>query len=435
MLTTYDETVAWIHSLLPHGIKPGTKRVEWMLEQLEHPERKLISIHIGGTNGKGSTVTYLRHILEEEGNRVGTFTSPYIERFNERISVNGEQIADEQLVAIANRVQPLVDKLAETELKTPTEFEVITMIAIVYFAEFAMPDFALFEVGLGGRLDSTNVISPLLTAITNVDYDHTAILGNRIEEIAFEKAGIIKQGTPVISAVEKPEARAVIQKTCAEKHAPLYLLDDQFYNEHHNTAFRGERFSFYSPFSERQDLVINMSGLHQVKNASLALMAADVLQKSGVIRTHEKNVRSALQKSRWPGRFEVVSDTPTVILDGAHNPDGVKSLAETVKRHYRGKNIYAMFACLRDKDVENMLHPLYEVIDGIMFTTFSFQRAAEAQELYEHSSFPAKSYENDWQNALTKKLADIDEDSVLLVTGSLYFISEVRNFLKLSKKI
>lgn len=433
MFTTYDETVSWIHSLLPHGIKPGTKRVEWMLKQLGNPEKKLTSIHIGGTNGKGSTVTFLRCMLQEANYKVGTFTSPYIERFNERISVNGEPILDDSLIEMANRVQPLVEQLAKSDLKSPTEFEVITVMAITYFA-YTKPDIVLFEVGLGGRLDSTNVIAPLLSIITNIDYDHTAILGETIEKIAFEKAGIIKPEIPVVSAVQKPKALKVIQKTCHEKQANLYLLNKQFHYKHYGISSEGESFSFSSSISEYGNLIIKMSGEHQVKNASTALMAIDVLSRSGKLRFDETSVRKGLRKALWPGRFETVSRNPLIILDGAHNPDGVKNLAKTIKLHYPDKKINVIFACLQEKDIDKMLTPLYKVARKITFTSFSFHRAADAEDIYNRADFPSKFFAKDWRKTVRNQMDESADDELLVVTGSLYFISQVRNFLKISKK-
>lgn len=430
MFTTYEETVNWIHSLLPHGIKPGTKRVEWMLDELGHPERRLRSIHIAGTNGKGSTVSFLRHMLQEGGYRVGTFTSPYIVRFNERISVNGEGIPDDELIVVANRVKPLADCLSDTEFGSPTEFEVITVMAMLYFAEFAFPDFVLFEVGLGGRLDSTNVIFPLVSVITNIGYDHMEILGNTIEEIAGEKAGIIKSGTSVITAADKPEALRVIQDKCDEKKSKLYALGETFFCIYGDSSSTGERFSFRSPFTELTDLFIEMKGRHQVHNASVALMTVDYMKQYDALVLEEEEIREGLKKASWPGRFEEVSRTPHIILDGAHNPEGMQSLADTVERFYHDKEIRILFAALRNKNIEAMLRPLRKLTEKITFTSFPFARAASVECLSERADFHARGAEPDWKQALEMVTADAGENTVVIVTGSLYFISQVRNHFR-----
>src|SRR4051794_31120365 len=216
MFHTYEEALQWIHSRLRVGIKPGLKRMEWMMEKLDHPEQKMTSVHIGGTNGKGSTVTYLRSILEKAGYETGTFTSPYIEQFNERISINGVPITDEEIVELANVIYPLSVELEDTELGGPSEFEIITAMAIYYFGVVHPVDIAIFEVGLGGRFDSTNIIHPLLSIITNIGLDHIQFLGTSHKEIAFEKAGIIKKGASLISAVNQEDAKEVIRKRANE---------------------------------------------------------------------------------------------------------------------------------------------------------------------------------------------------------------------------
>ncbi|HEX6922410.1 MAG TPA: folylpolyglutamate synthase/dihydrofolate synthase family protein [Bacillales bacterium] len=426
MFKTYEETIEWIHSLLPHGIKPGTRRVTWMLEKLGHPERRLRSVHIAGTNGKGSTVSFLRHMMQEGGYSVGTFTSPYIVRFNERISVNGEGITDKDLIEAANRVKPLVDELAASELGQPTEFETITVMAMLYFAEVAVPDYVLFEVGLGGRLDSTNVIFPLVTVITNIGYDHMEILGDTIEEIAAEKAGIIKSGTPVITAVDKPEALHVIRDKSAERKAKLYVLGENFFASHDSSVLTGEHFSYRSLFAEMKDLSLGMKGRHQVENAAAALMAVDYLKQYFALILEEDEIRAGLRKARWPGRFEEVSSQPHVILDGAHNPEGVRSLVKTLRQYYPEKEIRVVFAALENKNIEEMIHPLEELTKHIILTSFSFDRSASAEELAKRSGLPEEILEPDWRQALESATKDGNENTVIVVTGSLYFVSEVR---------
>lgn len=428
MFTTYEETVNWIHSLLPHGIRPGLERVERMLEKLGHPERRLRSVHIAGTNGKGSTTSFLRHMIQEGGYSVGTFTSPYIVRFNERISVNGEGISDEDLMKAANRVKPLVDELAETEWGSPTEFETITVMAMLYFAEMAYPDFVLFEVGLGGRLDSTNVIFPLVSAITNIGSDHTAILGDTIEQIASEKAGIIKSGIPVVTAADKPEALQVIRKKATEEKAKLYVLGKNFISNDEASCSRGESFSYQSMFAKREGLFIGMKGFHQIKNASLALMVIDYMKQYYSLVLNEDEIRIGLEKTSWPGRFEEISREPHVILDGAHNPEGVQSLVDTLRRYYPDKDIRVVFAALEKKNVREMLRTLHELTEHITLTSFSFDKAASPEILSERAGFQAEKIVPDWKQAVKAELDRADTETLTVVTGSLYFVSEARNF-------
>lgn len=430
MFQRYDEAVEWIHSLLNHGIKPGLERMEWMLERLDHPERRLKFVHVGGTNGKGSTVTYMRHILEESGYEVGTFTSPYIETFTERIALNGTPISEEDLLEVCNRVYPVVEETAGTSLGSPTEFEVITLISLVYFGKIAYPDIVLMEVGLGGRLDSTNVIHPLVSVITNVGFDHMHILGNSIEQITYEKAGIIKSGVPLITTAENETVRGILEEKTKERFTKIYKLDDEFKITNVTSSEEGEHFTLHSPYRPIENLSIGMKGVHQVKNAAAAIMTAEYLRVFYGLHIEQDMVQRGLLKAAWPGRFEQMLENPNVIVDGAHNPEGAKSLAETLKNRYGDSTIYTVFSAVGDKDVESMLEPLYPLVTSITFTSFDFPRALKAQDLFERSSFSNKSYEEDWRGAIDSAIKNAGENDLVLVTGSLYFISEVRNYLK-----
>ncbi|MCA0171692.1 bifunctional folylpolyglutamate synthase/dihydrofolate synthase [Bacillus sp. RAR_GA_16] len=430
MFQSYDEAVGWIHSLLNHGIKPGLERMEWMLEQLDHPERRLKTVHVGGTNGKGSTVTYMRTVLEESGYEVGTFTSPYIESFTERIAINGQPINEDDLIALCNRVQPLVEMAAVSPLGSPTEFEVITVIALMYFGTIAYPDLVLMEVGLGGRLDSTNIIHPLVSVITNVGYDHTHILGSDLKQIAYEKAGIIKSGVPLVTTAEKEEVRTLLHETTKAKSTKIYRLNEEFSVVDHKSDDEGEQFSFQSPYRKLDDLHIQMKGDHQVKNAGAALMALEYLRVFYGLHIEQDMVKRGLERATWPGRFEKVGSNPTIIVDGAHNPEGVQSLAQTLQQHYEKTKIHVIFSALGDKDIESMLKPLYPHIHTITFTTFDFPRAISAENLFHRATFSSKSYEEDWKRAIETTIAQMGANDLLLITGSLYFVSEVRHFLK-----
>jgi dihydrofolate synthase / folylpolyglutamate synthase len=430
MIRTYNEAVEWIHGRLKFGIKPGLERMEWMMERLGHPERRMKAIHVAGTNGKGSTVCYLRNILQEAGYSVGTFTSPYVEQFNERISVNGVPISDEEIVELVNVIKPLVEEVEQTELGAPTEFEVITAMAMYYFGKMNIQDVVIFETGLGGRFDSTNVIYPLISVITNIGFDHTHILGDTLREIAFEKAGIIKAGVPVITAVEQEEALQVIFEKAKAVKAKAYVLGSDFIIKDHEAIENGEQFSVDTLFSKYQDLTISMIGSHQVKNAALAVMAADYLRVYYSFIIEEEALRSGLEKAQWIGRFEKVSDKPTIIIDGAHNPEGIDSLVATLKNHYHGRNIHLLFSCLKDKHAQEMIRKLEEIASTITFTSFDFPRAYTGEELWTMSEHDNKTYNENWKVALEQAKEDAGKnDGVVVVTGSLYFISEVRKSL------
>ncbi|MGM0972027.1 MAG: bifunctional folylpolyglutamate synthase/dihydrofolate synthase [Bacillota bacterium] len=426
MFSAYEDALEWIHSRLRLGMKPGLQRMEWMMGKLGHPERRIKSVHIGGTNGKGSTVTFLRSILQEAGYSVGTFTSPYFENFNERISLSGTPIGDEDLVQLANDIYPLAVELEQTELGGPTEFEIITAMAFQYFGHVRPVDLVLFEVGLGGRYDSTNIIYPVLSIITSIGLDHTAILGDTYEKIAFEKAGIVKPGISVITAVKQEEALAVIQDKAVGLKSPVYQLGNEFTISDHKSLVQGEFFSLQTVFQDFRDLETGMSGKHQTENASLAVMAAELLNKFYSFFIEEKHIRAGLKTAFWPGRFEIVSHDPLVVIDGAHNEEGIDALTAELEKRFGDRSKKIIFAALADKKLDKMISKLDSAADSITFTEFNFPRAASAEDLYNLSKNSRKQFLTDWKEVLETELCESGKDSVLVITGSLYFLSEVK---------
>ncbi len=436
MFLTYEEAVAWIHARLRLGIKPGLTRMEWMMDRLGHPEKQFQSVHIGGTNGKGSTVTFLRSILEEQGYTVGTFTSPYFEQFNERISVNGKPISNDDIVRLVNIIQPLSDELEQTELGGPTEFEIITAMSLVFFGQLGSVDIVLYEVGLGGRFDSTNIINPLLSIITSIGLDHTAILGETHEKIAFEKAGIIKPLVPIITAVHQTEALQVIKKKALKEDADCFVLGEDFYVSNHQSLTNGEEFDWKTDDKNLSSIQTTMIGKHQIENASLAIMAAQLLNEKKQFVIDSTSIRKGIKKAYWPGRFELVSNEPTVIMDGAHNEEGIHTLVREVKKRYHDKEIHIVFAALRDKKLDGMIQELDEIASQITFVSFDFPRAATSKELYLISLSEHKKENMDWEATIEEKLLHLKENQVLVITGSLYFLAEVKpKLLKLLESI
>ncbi|MED4129276.1 folylpolyglutamate synthase/dihydrofolate synthase family protein [Shouchella miscanthi] len=421
-MKTSEEAIAWIHSLLPFGIKPGLKRMEWMLEKLNHPEQQITAVHIGGTNGKGSTVSFLRHILEEEQFQVGTFTSPYIERFEERISVNGNPISSEDLVWGANKVRPLVEQLADTDLGSPTEFEVITTIMFLYFAERAKPDICLIEVGLGGRFDSTNVIQPIVSMITMIGHDHMHILGNTLEEIAFEKAGIIKPNTPIILGDIQSDVRAVIEEQAHKKQAAISILKDDFTYETMDTS----RFTY-----QGNSYTVSMLGEHQHHNAALALKASEEIEKHLDRPISDFAKGEGLRKTTWPGRMEWLSKYPALLIDGAHNQEGFHALAQTLRQQFASKKIALFIGVTEGKDIAPLIKALQSMNVSYYCCSFSFFRGMPAKELFQQIEQVVQKEEVvDWKTKIVEKIETAAADEVIIVTGSLYFISEARHFLK-----
>ncbi|WP_188206293.1 bifunctional folylpolyglutamate synthase/dihydrofolate synthase [Alkalibacillus aidingensis] len=423
-----QEAIDWIHQQLTFGIKPGLKRVEWLLEQLDRPHDELKLIHIAGTNGKGSTVTYLRNILQEHDYQVGTFTSPYIEKFNERISINGIPIPGSQLVELVQQIQPLCKQLSETDLGSPTEFEIITVMAFLHFKKEGV-DYAIIEVGLGGRLDSTNVINPLLSIITTIGYDHMNILGDSLEQITYEKAGIIKKKTPVISGVQQSSAKQIIQKVAQENQSPLYQLGQEFKTVNHHSSATGEQFHYMSKKLTLDHLKITMFGRHQINNSALAIHGYLALSEIENFSYSKAAIKTGLTQSKWPGRFEYIQTEPDIVLDGAHNYEALETLVTTLNQRYRTDQIHILCSVVKNKPIEQMVKLLTKNYRHITITTFDFHQKYGYYELREKFEKIDILVERDWKLALEQLRDKLKADEVLVVTGSLYFISEVRQYL------
>ncbi|WP_285604867.1 folylpolyglutamate synthase/dihydrofolate synthase family protein [Bacillus sp. YKCMOAS1] len=428
LFTTYHEAIDWIHSRLAFGVKPGLERMKWLMNRLGNPEQSIKTVHVAGTNGKGSTIAFTRSVLQAAGYSVGTFTSPFILTFNERISVNGVPIDDEEWLSLVNEIKPFVDELDQTELGAATEFEIITACAFAYFAHVHQVDFVLLETGLGGRLDSTNIAVPILTAITSIGHDHMAILGDTLEQIATEKAGIIKEGIPMITAVHQPEALAVIQNTAKEKNAECISLHDTCSFDEQQPTETGERFTLRTSKKQYPQLETQLIGTHQRQNASLAVLLIEWLEQEGYISVTKEQIYEGIRQAVWAGRFEKVKDHPPVYLDGAHNEEGIDRLIETVQAHFSSKQVHICFSALKDKPYKQMIQKLEAVSSSIHFVSFDFPRAESAEKLYVCSQLDAKSYDDDPRTVLEfiQKKSD-DPSAVIIVTGSLYFISDIRN--------
>ncbi|MGE7766732.1 bifunctional folylpolyglutamate synthase/dihydrofolate synthase [Peribacillus sp. NPDC096540] len=405
------------------GMNFGLSRMETLLTKLGNPQEGLKYIHIAGSNGKGSTLHYIKEILLAEGFRVASFTSPYLIRMNEQIKINTDEISDNDFVATFQELWPIVQEM-DSEGNGPTQFEILTAMAFSYFSKKEV-DLVLLETGLGGRLDTTNVIQPLISIITSISLEHTNILGNTLAEIASEKAGIIKTGAPIISGVTAEEPAKVIEEKAASAGVPYYHLGRDFYVNDVKQSKQGQSFSFSLDNRSIQQIDIQMLGLHQINNAALAI-AAVMLVIEGI---DEKSIRKGIGEAKWNGRFEKISDEPLVIIDGAHNPAGIEVLIETLKTHYPDYTYRFIFSSFRDKDYSQMLHTLEKEAVEIIITEFNHERAADAEKLYNQCSHENKSIDKDWQAAIRKGKQKTGEKEILVITGSLYFLSLVRGFI------
>lgn len=431
MVKTTEEAIEWIHSRLPFGMRPGLQRVEALLRLVGNPEQKLAMIHIAGTNGKGSTVSYLSQMLQETGLSVGTFTSPYIEMFNERISINGKPLSDEALIGLVQKYQPLVALLDEQEdVRGITEFELLTVMGFDYFLAQQV-DVAIIEVGLGGLLDSTNVIDPILTGITTIGMDHVDILGDTIEAIAAQKAGIIKKNTPLITGNIASAGLQVITAKANELQAPLKTFGQDYEVVYQNPdASWGERFDFYNEAGKIKDLKTPLLGGHQVENAGLAIELFFTYCELKQIPLRQEWIRNGLAKTTWPARMERVSEFPLVILDGAHNDHAMQRLIDNMQKEFSNRRIYILFSALETKDITQMLEDLCQISNSeIIITTFDYPRAIQLSKQYEKINPDKIRVATAWQIGLADLLEKITDEDLILITGSLYFVSEVRKYL------
>ena len=440
-LQSYDEAVNWINGLIPFGIRPGLARIEALLERLGNPERRLKFIHVAGTNGKGSTCAFLTEVLLQSGYSVGTFTSPYITKFTNRFRFNGEDIPEETLLSLSNRLHPLVLELAETELGSPTMFEVSTALAILYYAVESIPDVVVWETGLGGRMDVTNVVHPVISVITNIGMDHTDILGETIPEIAAEKAGIIKPGVPVVSTVTQPEAIQVLKETAARSRSTLYLGGEQFSYQRTGGSEEEQSFHFDGPFRSL-DIGLTLQGEHQCANAACAMMALEVLRHYMAFVIEDDRLKKGFHDTQWAGRLEQVSSSPRIILDGAHNPEGAESLANSLPKIYQYQKLNLMMGMLANKHHETYMKHILPIVDTLILTEPDFRRKMDAKALGDIVEQLREKYakqslqiiiEPDWKNALELLKSRTEAEDLGVVSGTLYLIADVRsNLLGLS---
>ncbi|RAI82314.1 bifunctional folylpolyglutamate synthase/dihydrofolate synthase [Macrococcoides goetzii] len=417
----YLESLYWIHERYKFGIKPGIKRMEWMLDRLDHPERNINGIHVVGTNGKGSTVSYLKNALIENNYSVGTFTSPYIETFNERISLNGLPITNDEIVELVSIVKPVSEMLdAETDLGVATEFEIITMMMFVYFGQIHPVDFVIVEAGLGAKNDSTNVFMPIMTILTSIGLDHTNIIGDSYLDIAKEKSGVIKAGVPFVYAVKNDEAKAYLNSVVEEKHVKGIKLERDI-----QCISNGKEFTFRYKDYELENIELKMIGTHQQENASLAIATLLEMFDRGMIMLNFNKMIDAIENTTWTGRIETVQENPTIILDGAHNKESIDVLVDTMKTYYSDRRIDVLFSAIDGKPIGKMLQALESIADTFYVTAFDFPKALPVDTIYENVEHEKKVKIKD--NADFIKSYDGD---LLLVTGSLYFISAVKDKLK-----
>ena len=418
----YNEALEYIHSVSWTFCKPGLDRIRELTNKLGNPQNELKFIHVAGTNGKGSFCSMLHSILKENGYRVGLFTSPYIVSFNERIAVNGEPISDEDLAEITSQIKPIADSMQDK----PTEFELITAIGLEYFKRKKC-DYVVLECGLGGRLDSTNIVeNKVLSVITGIAFDHTAILGDTIPQIAKEKAGIIKERTPVLWCGNDKEAEQVIKDEAKAKNAPFYIAERNTLNVK-NQTLDGTFFDF----DALKDLKINLLGTYQIENATNVLNAVKILNSIGISISNE-SIRNGLEKAKWHARFEIISQAPLVIFDGGHNPQGVCEAVKSIKQYFNSEKLYVVTGVMADKDYKFIASKISEIASKVFCLTPDNHRALNAKdyaEVFNSLGTNAEHFDTVEIAVQTAIKEAIESKKAILCLGSLYMYGEVINSL------
>jgi dihydrofolate synthase/folylpolyglutamate synthase len=414
---TYHGCLKTMYGLRRFGIILGLETIKSILNALGNPQNNFRSIHVAGTNGKGSVAAALSSILQESGFRVGLYTSPHLVRFNERICINNRQISDAAVVKSFRAVQK-----AHYGNRLPTFFEFTTAMALYEFGRQAV-DWAVIETGMGGRLDATNIIHPAVSVITNISLEHREYLGNTLAQIAREKAGIIKQATPVVTAIKQKQAKAVLRRIARKNAAPLYTLGKNFKVRRQVSG----GFSYYGIENRWPDMHTALLGHYQVENAALAMAACELLIKDKVAIS-QKDIRNGLIKTRWPGRLEIVSEHPVIILDGAHNLSAAHKLAKFLRDNFAQRPITLVVGILNDKPYKGMLKSLLPLCSRLLITQAKIDRALSPQRLFETAKkiMSDVAIVSDVAQAFKQAVDGAGSDEVICVAGSLYVVGEAK---------
>ena len=424
----YVECLEYLDSLGKFGIQLGMDRIEGLLKELGNPEKELKTVHVTGTNGKGSVASMITNILLAAGLKVGKFTSPHLVKWNERIELNGQDISDEDFATVLSAVKVAADSIVRKGVcQQPTQFEILTAAAFLYY-KLQQVDYAVIEVGMGGLWDSTNVITPVVSVITNVAMDHSERLGNTLERIAMQKAGIIKEKVPVVTAAEGDEVLGPIVTFAMFRQAPVYLYGKAFWGTELESSMSGQKFTLHAGDTYASDYEIKLPGAHQIKNTSVAIVAAKLVSKQDD-RINELALHLGVAHTSWPGRLERISLHPDLILDGAHNPNGAEALRQALDKYYPGKQVHFVFGMMGDKDMQGVSSILIKPGD-IAYTVRADQgtRAAEAADLAKLVGSAAVPMP-DLRSAYYKAVETAGAEGVVVVCGSLYLVGEFKKML------
>lgn len=427
----YQEALKYIEKSHKFGMRLGLENSFKLLELLGNPQDKLKFIHVAGTNGKGSTCSFISNILKEQGYKVGLYTSPYLETFTERIRLNGANIPEKDVARIITIMEEKIEMMASQGHEYPTEFEIETAMAFYYYNE-QQADYVVLEVGLGGRYDATNVIkTPLASVIVSMSLDHIGVLGDTLEKIAYEKAGIIKENGMAIVYKQEKEAEDVIKNVCKEKNTKyietnfdsMKIKKADINSQVFDCEVLGEKF---------EDMEIQLIGDHQVNNAILALTAVKALREYKGIEISNDAIKRGFLATKWPGRIEKVKDEPTFIIDGAHNEDGARALSKALDKYFGSKKMTLLIGMLEDKDIDSVLEILLDKFDKVVTTTPDSDRAISCEKLKEkvQKYVPNVVAIENIDEAVKYVLDNSTNEDVIISAGSLYMIGYVRQIVK-----
>ncbi len=424
----YKKCIDWLYSFQKFGIKLGLDRIKHICKKLGNPQNNYKIIHVGGTNGKGSVCRFLESALVNSGYKTGTYTSPHLQRFSERFVVNKKEISESVIVRLVEKIKPIVKGMIEED-NIPTFFEIVTAMAFQYFKEKNV-DFAIIEVGLGGLYDATNIVNPMVTIVTNVSYEHQKILGDKIEEISFEKAGIIKKGIPVITAATG-KALDVIKKVALEKNSSIIVIDNNSWNK-----IRGgvdwQEFLVNGSLKD-YNVKTSMIGRYQGENVALTIAAIETLQMNGVYITDE-SIIEGFEKTKNPGRMEIVGFEPLILLDGAHNVTGMTSLKNTLEEDFVYEKLILIFGILSDKNIQAILDIIVPIADTFVATKSQSNRAFNPSRLKEMIVKKEVIVKDKISDAIEFAQRIAKKNDLICITGSLYTVGEARNYFALIPK-
>ncbi|HWQ41423.1 MAG TPA: folylpolyglutamate synthase/dihydrofolate synthase family protein [Desulfosporosinus sp.] len=425
----YQESLQYLVNLTTFGFNFGLGRIQELLKRLENPERGLRVVHVGGTNGKGSTVAMIARILREAGYKVGVFTSPHLHDYRERMTINGQMIPKETIIQEITRVRPHLEEMVAGGYEHPTEFEVSTALALLYFAD-AFVDFALIEVGLGGAIDSTNVVTPLISVITNVGMDHMDYLGPDVVSIAKVKAGIIKPNSIVVTASENPDVIRILREQASAMGVPLWLVGEDVRFESKWSGELEQEFDLVGLHANYSKLRLRLMGYHQVINAATAVTVCELLRDEYGATIPREAIYAGLRDVEWLGRLELLSLKPKILLDAAHNVDGAQALAKALPLYARD-HLILVLGMLADKEREKVVTMLVPLADEIIITCPNSPRAGDWKalgSLAEQYVRPVTCIESP-EEAVKYALKRLGENDMLCVTGSIYMLADARQAL------